>query len=382
MRKIYTTICIFISFATYSSSMTVIGPVIDEIEKNLGASTDLVGLLVSSMSVGFIIAVLFSGRFADRYSLKNIMILGQVAHLIGTASFPFCSSLEQGLMAYFSIGIGAGMMQVAANTSISLLYTKNRASSLNALHLFFGVGALSGPPLSGSLMKGGFSWGTPYLVIAISMSVMVALTLFSRFPQVERSEETRTGSLWDLLKSKYILLLCLVAFLIIGIEAGINNWSVLYMEKVMGMEKIIASTILSSFWFLMTLGRIICIYLTRKMRDDTLLLLLAAGTLITYGFYLFTNATVPAAISLALVGLFFSGMFPIVIGLGGYAFPHMPGRVTGIIMTCLGLGMMTVPWLTGVIIEHHGHPLGMRSLAILTALMVAATALVRLYKKK
>ena len=297
--KKYSTLISYLSLLSYGLTITVVGPALHSIQKDYMISFGEIGLLFTLQSAGFIIAVLPGGFFIDRFSLKSMAIFGQAILSAGLIAFTFSNTLVMGLVAYFLIGIGGGSIQISTNTIISSTNSNKRTSSLNILHLFFGIGCLTGPLLSALFLEDGYGWRNVYLVLFIYSFLLTGLFSLSKFPKNTDEKNLSRHELSGILHQGYTFLLALAVLLYIGVEMGLNSWAVIYMENNIGAGTLEASALLSYFWMAVTFGRFICIYLSKKMRPQVLLLLLASVAVIAYG--IFVNAHEIRMAALALV---------------------------------------------------------------------------------
>jgi fucose permease len=378
MNKRYISICAYATLLCFGLCMTVIGPAIGEIADTFGVRSGAMGLLTIAFSIGFIAAVFFSGFIADRISLKPLICVGQAIVSAGLGSFAFCHNIEAGMASFLLVGFGGGLVQISANTLISSIHHETRASSLNLLHFFYGTGALSGPILSGLALAQGLYWYTIYTVLAVMALLVLLVLLPARFPPRQEPSGRPMAAFLSIMKNGYVLLISLAAILYVGIEMGINSWSVIYLETSLGMGKVAASAVLSYFWFFMTFGRIICVYCARVMKADTLLLALCAGSGAACAGFAVSHNALLAGIALSLTGFCFSGVFPLLIGLGGNAYPGQVGAITSVMLTSLGIGLMVFPWATGVIGERWSLSAGMVFLCAASgALIITAWAISR-----
>lgn len=375
MSTRYATLCACASLLVFAMSMTVLGPAVDTIAATYAMQPGHLGMLVTALSLGFIAAVSLAGIFMDRLPLKPVFLAGQIVTAISLGGFASSACIGAGMAWLLILGLGGGLVQISANTLVASINPENRASSLTFLHLFYGTGALVGPLLSGALLSGGFAWPVIYLVLAALAAVVAAVIVPARFPRQPRTSGT---SFIGLLGNGYVLLICLAAVLYVGIEMGITSWAVLYLERILSMEKLAASSVLSYFWFFITFGRLICMRLARHMKAGTLLTILSAGAALAFALFYATGNGAVAGVALSLVGLFFSGIFPILVSLGGDAFPERIGGITGILLTSLGVGLMIFPWAAGEIGARWSMATGMLFLGgIHVALIAVSFALAR-----
>ncbi len=359
MNNRYISICAYATLLIFGLCMTVMGPAMGEIATAFGVRTGAMGLLTAAFSIGFIAAVFLSGFVADRMSLKPLICVGQALVSVGMGAFAFSETIEAGMVSCLLIGFGGGLVQISANTLISTIHHETRASSLNLLHFFYGIGALSGPLLSGMALARGFNWYTIYFSLAVLALLVFLVLLPAQFPSGLDPAGVTGPALFTIIRNGYVMLIALAAILYVGIEMGINTWSVLYLETSLGMGKMAASAVLSYFWFFMTFGRIICVYCARVMRADTLLLALCVGSGAACAGFAVSHNALLAGLALSLTGFFFSGIFPLLMGLGGNAYPGQVGAITSVMLTSLGIGLMFFPWAAGVISEQWSLSAGM-----------------------
>lgn len=366
----YATICACASLLVFAMSMTVMGPAVGAMAETYAVEPGRLGMLVTSLSLGFIAAVSLAGIVMDRLPLRPLFIAGQAAVALSLGGIALSARIEAGLAWFLLLGLGGGLVQISANTLVASVNPESRASSLTFLHIFYGTGALAGPLVAGSLLEKGFPWPTIYFFLAGLAAAVALLILPARFPRLHREPGV---SFTGLLKNGHVLLVSLAAVLYVGIEMGINSWAVLYLERVLSMEKLSASSVLSYFWFFITFGRLLCMRLARRMRAGTLLVILSAGGALSFALFYATGRGAVAGIALSLVGLFFSGIFPLLISLGSDAFPGRIGGVTGILLTSLGVGLMIFPWAAGEIGARWSLSTGMLFLAGIHAALVAVS---------
>jgi fucose permease len=271
--------------------------------------------------------------------------------------------------AYAVTGAAGGLVEIATNTLVSDLHPDTRVSSLNLLHIFFGLGGLAGPLVSGSMLSSGAGLAGPYLAAAAYSGLAFVLLAAGGVPARigAGAEKINFSDALAMLKSPFTVLLGLATICYVGAEMGINGWSVLYLERSLEMDKITASSLLANFWLAMTLGRVACAALGKKMGERNLLALLAVLSCATYTLFLLAPSPALAGAGLVGTGLMFSGVFPALLAIGGNAWPRATGTITGMAMTFSGIGFMVAPWLIGVIATGYSIAAGMGMLIVLIA---------------
>jgi MFS transporter, FHS family, glucose/mannose:H+ symporter len=275
--------------------------------------------------------------------------------------------------------LSGGLIQVTTNTVISALNTENRAPALNLLHFSFGLGALSGPLLSGFILQNGINWSFVYYIMAAYSAVVSILYLFIRFPSVNSGKIKGNMSFLKYFKSTYFGLMILAIVIYVGVEMGINSWSVNYTHEKHGLGNFTASSILSYFWIFMTVGRLLCIPLTKRFRPALVMLTLISFSVLAFIGFVFSSHVILSFISISVIGLCFSGIFPILLSLGGNHYKDDIGSVTIVFMAFSCLGIMVFPLMMGIMKDSFSITSGMRMLLAFDAIL--AVIMVIIYKK-
>jgi fucose permease len=308
-------------------------------------------------------------------------VAGQALLTTGLVLFAATSSFAVALVAFFILGMAGGGIEIVTNTVVSGLYPHKRASALNLLHAFFGIGALTGPILSGALIDSGAAWQTGYWILAIVSAAVAALMAFSPFPQAVAAEKIDFSGFVAVARTPAALLLGAVIILYVGSEMGITYWSVLHLTQRYGLSTLVAGSFLSYFWVAITAGRFAVFVAARKIGDRFLLFILTALSLAAYALFLTAGRGWLSGLGLALVGLFFSGIFPTALGLGVNRFSRIPGTITGFLMMFMGSGMLIFPYVVGLITDASSLATGMLFIMLILACLTFFTAVIALQKR-
>jgi fucose permease len=370
----------YLSILSYGISLTIIGPLLGSIQTTFTLSEGELGLFTVSLSVGLIISVFWGGYIVDRFSIKRVGISGQLLLSLGLFLFSLTNIFFWGMAAFFAIGIGGGLIEIVTNTLISDLYRERRASGLNLLHGFFGIGALVGPLFAGFLLDARVDWQRIYQIVALFSTSIIFLYILSQFPRDITPEKIDLSIFATIFKSPYTLLLGIIILLYVGAEMGITYWSVLYMKTHLKFSTITASSFLTYFWVAITVGRFICYGLGKRVGEKVLLLLLSVGAVFSYGLFILSETVVMSGISLVLVGFCFSGVFPTIIAIGGSRYPAQTGTINGFLMTFMGLGILISPPLMGMVSEAYTLKAGI-SLVLILILFLALSGSLLFHKR-
>ncbi len=371
----------YLSILCWGMCITIMGPALAAIARGFSLSPSQLGLFTTTLSAGLIPAVLLGGYIVDRYGAHVVGVAGQALLTVGLVLFAATPSFAVALAAFFILGMAGGGIEIVTNTVVSGLFPHKRASALNLLHAFFGIGALTGPILSGALIDSGAAWQTGYWVLAIVAAAVAALMAFSPFPQAVAAEKIDFSGFVAVARTPAALLLGAVIILYVGSEMGITYWSVLHLTQRYGLSTLVAGSFLSYFWVAITAGRFVVFVAARKIGDRLLLFILTALSLAAYALFLTAGRGWLSGLGLALVGLFFSGIFPTALGLGVNRFSRIPGTITGFLMMFMGSGMLIFPYVVGLITDAASLATGMLFIMLILACLTVFTAVIALQKR-
>lgn len=371
-KRLLTYSC-YLYLISYAVTVTSMGPCNAPIARAFGLGERAMGLLIASHFAGFVVTTVLAGFLIERIGLKPVMA-GGVA-LLGAALIGFGHAWSPASLfaMMFLTGVGGGAIEAAVNALIGTLYPETRVFNLNLLHLFFGIGAFTWPTLAGYLLNQGATWRTLYAMIggfSVAASVIMAVQRFPA-PAADTGRITPRATL-DLLRHPTVLLLGGVMALYVGGEIGINGWIVRYFDEELLKGEAFAhvlsfnigarafsftittSFFLTLYWFSMTVGRVFATLAGRAMADYKLLRIVTLASAVCALATFLVDGVLPAAIFLALTGLFFSGIFATTIAIGGNRFPERLGMVSGIIIAFSGAGNVALNAAIGEIAQVTG----------------------------
>src|SRR2546425_2021284 len=167
---------------------------------NLGQQGDLFLILY----FGVFLSSLVAGPLIDRIGNKLVLMVSALLVTAGLGGFAPAQSFGAAATCVALLGLGGGGLNIAANVLVSDLYGADRGPMLNALGMFYAIGALGIPLLAASL-----STAVPIRGVLLCAAVLAALTTIAysalRFPPareskgfamrdlLQRSEERRVG---------------------------------------------------------------------------------------------------------------------------------------------------------------------------------------------
>ena len=288
----------------------------------------------------------------------------------------------------FPLGIGAGAIDSGLNNYVALHY---KASHMNFLHCFYGVGvALSPYLMSIALSFMTWRWGYRYASI---IQFVIATILLSSFPlwkihgkKENLSEENKPnfGSYKEVLKTPICIPVCLVFLSCCAIELTAGIWATTYLVDVKGVSKSDGAFYLVLYYVGLALGRFLSGVLSSKfsLNKINVLGLISIGTGVI-GLLLPIKAVFVAVFALLLIGLGVAPFYPNFSFLTPKHFGEKNSqKAMGVQMASAFIGIVVFPSLMGILTAKMGMRILAPYLAILLGILTISYIFYKNFEKK
>ena len=227
---------------------------------DLGGRTGLTGEQLGRISAlsfaGLVAGILFTGPLADRWGGKLFSILGTLLIGVGLALLGIAPGYSTVLVAVFVMGLGAGILDMVLSPIVAALQPDNRATALNWLHSFYGIGTVVTVLVGTFAFRLGIGWRTISLTL-ITVPLLVALGFIKvDLPPLISDKAGERTALSDLCRNSSFLAVNAAIFLGGALELGLAQWLPAYAEMSLGYSKWTGSISLLAFSAAMALGRI------------------------------------------------------------------------------------------------------------------------------
>ncbi|WP_229598130.1 L-fucose:H+ symporter permease [Runella aurantiaca] len=337
-------------------------------------------LVQSAFFGGYFLLALPVGQYIRRFGYRAGMITGLLMAAVG--AFLFFPAAETRfyplfLAALFIMAAGFTFLEVTATPYLSILGDPEKASSRLSLAAAVGsIGATIGPYVGAVFLLHAtdtseatvqqFSPGQladylnaeaqlvkiPYLSLGALFVVLGAMLFFIKMPDIQEEGEENIR-LKTIFKYTHTVLGALGVFCYLGAEVGIVSFLIRYAKSLeineLGEQK--AALFITLFMALVLVGRLAGAYFLQKVNPSKMLAACALGAMGLVALAMFSTGYL-SILSLSVVGLFTSVMYPILFtlsikNLGAYT-------KTGsslIIMSIVGGAI--VPPLMGLISDIH-----------------------------
>lgn len=237
------------------------------------------GVPVNSLSYITTISVIFgalscfnSNKLIKKIGVPKVVLLGCLLVSLSVFLYAYTKSFVVLFILTIPFGFGIGAIDTGLNNYVAENY---RASHMNFLHCFWGLGASLGTFMvtifiTSSTWQNGFRIiGIMQLLITFIVFLSISFNLWSKKPTIVKTSKLKTQK--KLHKKKYQFLSATVFFLYTGLEYGFSMWIATYLYEFKGFSIQEAGFIASSYYFFIMTGRIFSGLIVHKFGNNRML---------------------------------------------------------------------------------------------------------------
>ncbi len=343
-----------VGIGIYGIAFAVLGTVLGlpEMQARLHLDTAHKGTIFLLLYTGVFVSNAVSGPLLEAFGNKAVLATSAAMVSASLLWFAAMTSFPAGACSAVILGFGGGSLNVAVNALVSEIYPAKRGAMLNFLGVFFGVGALSLPLTTATLLSH-VGIAQLFLISATLPAAAAILYLSLSFPTQQVSRGIPLLDAARVLRYPGVLAVGMLLFFENANEAVIAAWTSIYAIS-LGFTPHTATLILSCYWASMMAGRAAASLLIKRLGKMPIILGAAAGAIV--GCTLLFNARTPLATALAvgLTGLSFAPIFKTTLSIAGDRHPHAIAPIYGVVFAMSLLGAMSAPWMVGQISQHYG----------------------------
>jgi fucose permease len=210
-----------------------------------------------------------------------------------------------------------------------------------------------GPVITVALARYTGNWKLVFPLYAL-LSFLSALWLYS-VKIVESKPEKKPATLKSvvsLLRFRYVLIMVIGVFLIVGFDVGINSNIANYLSNKFQISLDSASIGISIYFASLMVGRFLGAILLRKLNTITFFIISSVITLAGLVGILVSGNLMLTRILIFIAGLGFSNVFPIMFALTIEKMPDYANELSGLIILALSGGAI-IPPLMGVLTDRY-----------------------------
>ena len=350
-QKYSLTAVYYLAFILLGLTIAAEGPTLLKLAEHTSSEINEISLVFFFGALGYLVGSYTSGILYDR--LPGHQIMSAMLILLGVSIIfvPLATSLVMLIVIVLVLGFAKGALDVGCNTLLLWVHQEKVGPFMNGLHAFFGLGAAVAPMIVARVLATTDDVHWVFWIFSM-MAFPIALRIWrspSPKPRAVPAEHKDSGlPIWPVA----IMVLCFVLY--VGAEVGYGNWIYAYAVKVGLYTEITANSLNSAFWGFFTLGRLLAIWISTRLRPLTILYLDFAGCILSVGLIvLFRDSATFLWIGSILLGISFASIFPTFITLSEERM-HITGTITGWFLVGGSLGGMIVPVLIGQAFDRFG----------------------------
>jgi fucose permease len=344
-----------VSFVVLGSALSVSGPALSHLEGRVRTGDGGISLIFVGSSSGYMLGSFLGGRGLDR-GIGHQMWAGCMA--VSVAAIVLISQLRDLgplVAAFVLLGLVCGAGDVSGNTLVVWSRPDSPGAALNALHLFFALGALSAPLLTNRAI----AWANSLWPVAVPLGVLTIVCgytlLTTPAPMKTRAaKQTGTSPNAPSVRRGQLAVVALFFFVYVALEIGFANWIHSYVEEIHYGGKNTATGVTVIFWMGFSLGRVISIWLAGRFTAGWMLVGSMTVALISSASLVIVNGgNIGLWIVTFLFGMSIAPQFASMIS---YAEAHfaLTGAATSAFVGAAGLAGLVMPWSLGQLFHAHG----------------------------
>jgi len=333
----------------------LVGVATGYVKNDFGLSNTVAQLLPSMVFIWFFIVSIPTGIFQDRKGKRITVILGMIITGIGML-VPFTYySYPTIVLGFVLLGIGNTIMQVSANPLLlDISSEKGKAANLSLSQFIKAIASMLGPIIVAGLATYTGNWKLVFPVYAV-LSLLSSLWLYSvKIEESKPDKEPATlKSVFRLLKSRYILIMVLAIFFMVGFDVAMNSNIATFLSGKFSISLESASIGISIYFFSLMTGRFIGAILLRTVEPKKFLVISTVITMIGLIGIVLSGDLNFTRVLIFVAGLGFSNLFPVMFAIIIQQKPDYANELSGLIILAVSGGAL-IPPIMGVLSDNFG----------------------------
>ena len=345
----------------------IVGVATGYIKNDFGLTDDLAQLIPFMALIWFFFLAVPTGILQDRYGKKTMLNIGTA--LLGLGMLvPFIHySFAVMLPAMILMGIGNTIVQVSANPLLMNVVPKDKFSSFMSLSQFLkAISSLLGPIITTFVAIQFGNWKLVFVVYAATSLIAVTWLFFTKIDESKGNEKPATfKSCFSLLKNKFVILMALGIFFLVGADVGMNTNIANYLQSTFSLSLEQASLGISIYFAALMIGRFMGVIILNWLPAKKFLVGTPVIALISMLVMIFAPNVLIARIAIFMVGLGSGNLFPLIFAITLEKMPKRANEISGLMIMAISGGAI-IPPIMGLVSTNFG---------ITASLMVLAACL-------
>lgn len=373
---VFLLVVIYIAFIGLGVPDSLIGSAWPAIHTEMNIPVEAVSILTFIISGCTVLSSMFSAGILNKLGTAKVTAFSTAMTAAALLGFSFAPSFWFMIPLAVILGLGAGAIDSGLNNYVALHF---KASHMNFLHCFYGVGVSLSPylmsqALSNAGWRGGYRYAF-YVQAAITVLLLVSIPLWKKSSSAEQSEDESSINLTLLQMAKMpeVRQVWIIMLATNAIEYACGVWGSTYLVAEKGFSAEHGALALTVYYIGMSVGRFVSGLLSNKIstwkRIGIGVAILAPAIAI---MLLPLHGTV-TVVGLFLVGLGNGSIYPNMIHLTQHNFgKEVSQSIMGSQIAFAYIGVMLAPPMVSLISGVFGIKIYPVLLAVLYVIMVIA----------
>lgn len=335
----------YFMLAYYAFLLATLGPLMPFLRSELNLNYTVAGLHLSAFAMGMIGAGLITDRLTQRWGRQPVFWLGGLGMALGGVGLTVSGQPVWSIASILAMGFLGTLMLALIQTTLSDHHGEQRAIALTEANVGASLSASLAPVFVGSFERWGLSWRLA-LLLGVVAFVWLAVR-FRRQPLPERQAVSNRAQAAGQSLPLVFWAYWLVIFVGVSIEWCLIFWGADFLEKVIGLSQVDATTMMSIFLGAMVVGRFVGSRLSRLFPGATLLLLALGITVIGFPIFWLARFAPLNLAGLFIAGLGVANMFPLTLAVALNVVPAQADVASPRISLGGGTAILLAPLILG-----------------------------------
>ncbi len=346
LRKIFPVLFSFIVMGF----VDIIGVATGYVKQDFALTDFIAQFLPMMVLLWFFVLSVPAGVLQDKFGKRNMLNVGMLIQAIGLG-LPFVHySFAMMFASFILLGIGNTVIQVSANPLLQDVTPSDKLASFMSTSQFVkAIISFSGPLLATFMAARLGNWKLVFAVYGIT-SLLAALWLsLTPIPETKPDRKPASfASCFGLLKNRFVALMALSIFLIVGAEVAINTNIANVLIAKYGVPLETAAIGISFFFAGETISRFLGAIILNVIQPRLFLLLIVLLALLGIVGIFFAPSNGVAFAAIFLIGLGAGNMFPLIFSLALEKMPERANEISGLLIMAVSGGAV-IPLVMGLV---------------------------------
>jgi fucose permease len=215
------------------------------------------------------------------------------------------------------------------------------------------IGSLSGSLVPLIAIRHNSDWRILFPIYSIAVFITVIYVFLTPIKEKEKgtSQPATFSSSFRVLSNPYILLMVIGIFLYVGAEVSMSAKLPNFLEEKLNFDIKQMGLFGTLFFFLSLMtGRFLGGVILNWLNPKKFLVITAIVALLGIGGLYISNTVILAFVSIAIIGLGFANVFPLIFSITVDTFPEKTNEISGLMVTAI-VGGAFVPVIFGVVAD-------------------------------